>query len=298
MTGMVAAAVPAVADPPEVKVVAVGDGIQLHYVVRGEGDPVVFVHGSLGDGSYWNDELAYFSRRYHVVAYSRRYNVPNDNPIRPGYSAIVDAGDLAGLIRALHLGPVHVVGHSYGALTALLLAVAHPELVRTLVLAEAPAVSLLAHMTGPDAAKGRAAFDDIQRRMVEPMKAAFARGDREAGVAAFIDYVFDNPEAWDKMAANARADTMKNAREWDAMMTTGTLFPDLPPNAVRKITAPTLLLSGDRSYPFLHLIDEALLNLLPHAHQVVVRGAGHQMWLQAPDTCRKAALELWRSSER
>lgn len=49
---------------------------------------------------------------------------------------------------------MHVVGHSYGALTALFLAAAHPKLVRTLVVAGAPAMSLLAHMKGADAARG------------------------------------------------------------------------------------------------------------------------------------------------
>ena len=257
---------------------------------------MVFVHGSLGDASYWNDELEFFGRDHHALAYSRRYNVPNDNPLRPGYSAIVDASDLANLIRALRLGPVHVVGHSYGALTALFLAVAHPELVRTLVLAEAPAVSLLEHVKGPDAAQGRATFDDIQRRMVEPMRAAFARGDQEDGVATFINFVFDDPHGWTKMPPAARADTLKNAREWDAMMTTGRLFPELPPNAVRRIAAPTLVLSGDRSYSFLRLIDEALLQLLPHARHVIVPDAGHQMWLQQPDVCRRAVLKFWRST--
>jgi pimeloyl-ACP methyl ester carboxylesterase len=287
-----------VREDPDIKVVSVGNGIRLHYVERGHGEPVIFVHGSLGDGSYWNNELEFFGRQFHALAYSRRHNMPNDNPNRPGYSAIADAGDLAALIRALRLGPVHVVGHSYGALTALFLGVSHPELVRTLVLAEAPAMSLLDHAEGPNAARARSTFEDIQRRMVEPMKAAFARGDREAGMAVFINYVFDNPDAWNKMPATARADTLRNAHEWDLMLTTGRLFPELPPDAVRRITAPALLLSGDRSYPFLHLIDEDLLRLLPHARQVVITGAGHQMWLQQPDVCRNAVLDFWRAARQ
>jgi pimeloyl-ACP methyl ester carboxylesterase len=295
--GLVVTPTALVQAPSDVKVVAIPNGIRLHYVEHGRGDPVIFVHGSLGDGRYWNDELDFFGRWYHTVAYSRRYNVPNDNPVRPGYSAVVDGRDLAALIRALHLGPVHVVGHSYGALAALFLAVAHPELVRTLVLAEAPAVSLLEHIDGPDAALGRATFDDIERRMVRPMKNAFSRGDREAGVAAFINYVFDDPQAWTKMPAAARADTLKNAHEWDAMMTTGQLFPELPPDAVRRITAPALLLSGDHSYPFLRLIDWELLHLLPHVRQVIVVGAGHQMWLQQPAICRRAVLDFWRRGQ-
>ncbi|MGC2744194.1 MAG: alpha/beta fold hydrolase, partial [Candidatus Angelobacter sp.] len=116
--------------------VILNNGIELHYVERGTGVPVVFVHGSLGDGGYWTDQVnAFAAAGYRAIAYSRRYSPPNHNKAQPGYSAVVDAEDLAALITKLRLGRVHVVGHSYGALTALFLASRHPELVRTLVLA-------------------------------------------------------------------------------------------------------------------------------------------------------------------
>jgi pimeloyl-ACP methyl ester carboxylesterase len=111
------------------KRIAVRDEVELSYEEHGQGTPVVFVHGSLSDGSYWHDQLAHFAEAgFRAIAYSRRYNVPNRNKPRPGYSAVVDADDFAALIQKLHLGKVDVVGHSYGALTALFLAVRHPEL--------------------------------------------------------------------------------------------------------------------------------------------------------------------------
>ena len=54
-----------------------------------------------------------------------------------------------------------------------------PELVRALVLAEPPAISLHAHVHGGKAARGKAMFYDIQQRMVLPMQQAFHVGDRE-----------------------------------------------------------------------------------------------------------------------
>lgn len=289
------AAAPAFAqeNDPEIKVAQVGGGISLHYVEAGQGPPVVFVHGSLSDGSYWHDQQADFAKAgRRAIAYSRRYNWPNQNPARPGYSAVVDAQDLAGLIHSLGLGRVHLVGHSYGALTSLILAGQRPELVRTLVLAEPPAMSLLGHVPPPDAAKGKAMLADVQARMVAPMHQAFASGDREGGVRIFVDYVFGRPGAWDAMSAEARAETMKDAHEWDVMMTTGELFPTVTPQAVRGVRAPTLLLSGGKSYPFLGLIDEALMSLLPDAKRIVFPNATHQMWLQEPVACREAALAL------
>ena len=272
---------------PIIQAVEIGNGITLHYVDQGKGVPVIFVHGSLSDGGYWADQVGEFAKHYRAIAYSRRYNYPNSNPARAGYSAVVDAEDLAAFIDALHLGRVVVIGHSYGALTALFLAAKHPELVRALVLAEPPAVSLLAHLPGNEAKTGKAMFEDIERRMVMPMRQAFGRGDRDAGIGIFIDYVFNDPHAWDQMSKSSRDETLRDAHEWDVMMTTGTLFPNIAPGTIQKITTPSLLVSGAKSYAFLGLITEELARLLPNRETIVLPDAGHQMWYQAPDACRK-----------
>jgi len=171
---------------PTFGIVEIGAGIALHYVEEGSGTPVVFVHGSLSHYEYWNAQLEAFSKQYRAIAYSRHYNYRNSNPDRPEYSAVTDSEDLASLIAKLNLGKVYVVGHSYGALTALFLATKHAELIRGVVLAEPPAVSLLRHLPDEDASKGEAMFADIQHRMVGPMKAHFAQGDSEAGVGASL----------------------------------------------------------------------------------------------------------------
>jgi pimeloyl-ACP methyl ester carboxylesterase len=110
------------ADAPTIRTVDIGNGITLHFVDQGKGTPVIFVHGSLSDGGYWADQVGRFAEHYRAIAYSRRYNYPNSNLARSGYSAVVDAQDLAAFIHTLHLSKVVVIGHSYGALTALFLA--------------------------------------------------------------------------------------------------------------------------------------------------------------------------------
>jgi pimeloyl-ACP methyl ester carboxylesterase len=87
----------------------------------------------------WGGYLDSFAESCRAIAYSRWYNYPNENKIQPNYFAAVDAEDLAGLIEKLGLGKALLVGHSYGAYTALILAVKHPELVRSLTFACHPA---------------------------------------------------------------------------------------------------------------------------------------------------------------
>ena len=277
---------------PEIRTANIGHGITLHYMEQGTGTPVIFVHGSLSDGGYWADQISAFAKDYRAIAYSRRYNYPNKNPARPGYSAITDAEDLAAVIHTRHLGKVVVIGHSYGAYTALFLAIKHPQLVRALVLAEPPAIPLLGYLPGDQEQKGKALVADIEQRMVAPMREAFGKGDREAGIAAFLAYIFNDPHAWEKMPASAHEQMLRSAQEWDVMMTTGTIFPDIRPADVRKITVPVLLLSGARSYPFLGLITEELARLIPRNQSIVFPNAGHQMWYQDPDLCRKDVEEF------
>jgi hypothetical protein len=79
-------------------------------------------------------------------------------------------------------------------------------------------VSLLQDLSGDKAAIGRATFADIQSRMVGPMQRAFRAGDRIAGVATFMAYVFNDPQAWTKMSLAAQQETLRDVHEWDVMM--------------------------------------------------------------------------------
>lgn len=275
--------------------VEIGHKIVLNYIEHGSGPPVIFVHGSLSDFSYWQDQVVAFSKSYRAIAYSRRYNVPNKNPAVPGYSAVTDADDLAAFIAAMHLDKAYIIGHSYGALAGLFLATRHPELIRALVIAEPPAVSLLQHLSSKNAQQGQAMYADIYRRMVKPMRAKFARGDSAGGVAAFIDYVFDDPHAWERMSPEERADSMRNAHEWEVMMTQGTLFPEIDPLAVQSIKLPVLIISGGKTMPFLALIDRELAQWIPHSRNIVFEDSGHQMWLQHPVECRDQAEAFFRA---
>ena len=126
------------------------NGARLEYVEMGVGDPLVFVHGSLGDLRIWRRQVKLFSARYRVIAYSRRYHHPNAAPGEgdPEYTAALHADDLARLIEKLNLGPAHLVTSSFGGCVALALAVTRPELVRSLVLAEPPLMPWLEHIPG------------------------------------------------------------------------------------------------------------------------------------------------------
>ena len=106
------------------------NGAKLEYIEKGQGNPVVFVHGSLNDLRSWSLQMGPFSKQYRAIAYSRRYHYPNAGPgDSSDYSVSLHAEDLASLIKGLKLQRPHIVGSSYGAYVALVLATKNPELV-------------------------------------------------------------------------------------------------------------------------------------------------------------------------
>src|SRR5690606_23386351 len=75
------------------------NGSVFEYRESGSGTPVVFVHGAVNDHRTWEGQIDSFSRRYRVVAYSRRFHYPNPWPGDDvSYSLSLHADDLAALI--------------------------------------------------------------------------------------------------------------------------------------------------------------------------------------------------------
>ncbi|MBX6342268.1 MAG: alpha/beta hydrolase [Thermomicrobiaceae bacterium] len=254
---------------------------------QGRGDPVLFVHGSLNDYRIWGPQLAPFAERYRAIAYSRRYHWPN---ARPGdevtYPIAEQVADLGALIESLGLAPVHLIGSSYGALTALALAVERPAVIRSLVLGEPPLLPWLTRLPG-----GQAVVEAFMATAFEPARQAFARGEAETGVRLFLDGGV-GPGTFDQMPPEIRQALLDNAAEMRAETATPPeqYFPALSPEDVGRLRAPTLLVQGEVSPPMFGLITDELARALPKAERVTIPAASHAMHVQDPRSYNAAVL--------
>ena len=263
------------------------NGVELHYVDRGRGESVVFVHGALDDYRMWELELEPFAQHYHVIDYSRRYNFPNENgPPGDGYSAINDAEDLAALVQKLQLAPAHFVAHSYGGYATLFLAVQHPELVRSLVLAE-PAAFCWAR----DNPVARPLFIEQMEMMWKPARELFMRGKDKEALRVALDQL-EGDGFYDRLPQPSRDKLKQNLPEWHALSTSREPFPALAQSDVARINKPMLLLTGEKTLPIFKFIDSELQRLLPKSQHVVIPNAKHEMWADNEETCRRATLEF------
>ena len=105
------------------------NGITLAYREQGEGEPVVFVHGTASDLRTWERQLpALRGADRRAIAYSRRYARPNED-IEPGADdqMLPHVDDLIALLHAIDAAPAHLVGDSWGAFICLLTAIREPR---------------------------------------------------------------------------------------------------------------------------------------------------------------------------
>ena len=250
------------------------NGTRLAFRLAGDSGatPVVLVHGSLADLKSWSGQETAFAQSYRVLVYSRRYHPPNprveDNQT---YSPKLHAEDLAALLLTLDVAPAHVVGSSYGAYIALQLVRDHPQLVRSLVLAEPPVVSLL---TGSE--EGDAARRTFYSNTLDPARAAFVHGDSVGAVRLFYDATAGRG-AFDQLAPAARAELLTHAYELGREMLAerSDYYPPITCAELGRITTPVLLVRGERSPRMFQLISDELARCLQNDTTVTIRGSGH-----------------------
>ncbi|KAA6223253.1 alpha/beta hydrolase [Streptomyces albofaciens JCM 4342] len=120
----------------DVQKVQVGD-VRLAYRCWGDADapPALLLHCLGEDGEDWRGVVGQLATTHRVYALDLRGHGASDRPGEYGFERWRD--DVAGFLQELRLGPVALIGHSLGALVALLLAAARPELVERLVVEEA-----------------------------------------------------------------------------------------------------------------------------------------------------------------
>ena len=282
----------------ESKRLTIDGGIELHYIEQGTGDPILFVHGATGDCFTWTRQLNDFARAgYRAIAYSRRLNYPNENKLRPDHSGADEARDLAQFIRKLDVGKVDLVGFSAGANASIVATLDHPELVRTLTLAEPPLISWLANLPGDDREKGLAMLRQLGGNRVEPVKVALASGDDVNAAREWVDS-FGGKGAFDQLPKSIQESRIRNIGELKAIMNHRRYYPHVDRERVQKLKVPTLVLSGGKTTATAVLTDPELERLLPKksSKRVTIKDAGHIMFIDQPESCLKAVLDFIRES--
>ncbi|RKD24342.1 hypothetical protein BEP19_08070 [Ammoniphilus oxalaticus] len=110
------------------------DGVRLHYMERGTGQPILLAHG-LGSYSYtWRHNIDALASRFRVIAVDLKGFGFSDKPDKPGYSLDAYAQSIKELIQAFGFGKVHFIGSSMGGEIGLRICLDTPQCIDKLVL--------------------------------------------------------------------------------------------------------------------------------------------------------------------
>lgn len=248
--------------------------INLYYEVKGDGQPLLFIHGLGSSGRDWELQVQEFSKTYRVITFDLRGHGQSDKPPGP-YSMPMFASDTAGLLKALGVESTHVVGLSLGGGVAFQLAIDSPTLVKTMVIVNS-APELVVH-TFKDQLEIWQRFAIVRllgmRRMGEVLsKRLFPKTEHAPIRTTFA-------ERWAENDPRAYQNAMRAMIGWSVMDKLGS------------IRCPTLIVSADQDYTPVALKEE-YMKLMPNAQLVVIPDAHHATPVEQPEKFNAALADF------
>jgi pimeloyl-ACP methyl ester carboxylesterase len=244
------------------------NGIDIHYRDKGEGYPVLLIHGFTGTVRNWALQVPALTRDFHMISVDQRGHGHSEKPTRPeDYSLELMAEDAHALLRHLGIDECYVVGHSMGGMVAQHLALAHPEAVRALVLVDTAA--------------------EFPEGLRTPEGARLVEIARDQGLeAVFEEQLRTNPMA-DQI--RAQPELLETWREQFLLTSREAYLYCAQAIAGRKplldelgaIEVPTLIICGENDDPFVepsHRMHERI----PDSELVIIPDAGHTPQIEKP----------------
>jgi 3-oxoadipate enol-lactonase len=251
------------------------DEIRLRYDVSGpaDGQPLLMIQGLGADSRGWLAQRRHFARRYRVITFDNRGVGRSDKPAA-GYSMERMALDAVEVLDDAGIGSAHVMGASMGGILAQVMAVRHPERVRSLVLA------------------CTAARHHPWRR---ELLAEWAELVRSRGMRSF---------AGDNMRWLVGPRSLR--RFWPAFNALSPVFMSAPSHSfisqveailemddsmrllLPTIEVPTLVIVGSQDILTPQCDSEEIAELIPHAELAVVRGGAHGFMVEAAGAFNRA----------
>jgi pimeloyl-ACP methyl ester carboxylesterase len=238
---------------------------RIEYREEGAGPTIVFVPGSWATGSSWRGVTEALGSRFRVVTTSLPgYGGTRDRRTSADTSIDRQAEIVEAVIRHAG-GPVHLVGHSFGALACLDVALCGLHPLMSLTLIEPVAFGLLRQ-------QGELTLHEKFIAMREEYFWAFENGDTEAA-RLVVDYLAGEggfgalPARTRQRIVEATATHVMDMRsEFDPRL-----------SAFANILLPSLVIRGERSTQSLQRSAEILSGALANASRCAIPGAGHFM---------------------
>jgi len=244
------------------------NGIEIDYDVSGAGPPVLLSHGYSATRRMWDGQHRALESRYQVISWSMRGHGQTESPADPSrYSADLTVADMEALLRHVNVERAVIGGLSLGGYASLGFYLAHPEMVRALVICD----------SGPG-------YRNAEARAIWNVRAHQRAAELEArGLEALSGRSREMREA---MGEHRSAQGLAHAAR-------GTLAQEGSHviDALASVSVPTLIIVGDQDQPFVAPC-EYMAKKIPGARLEVIAGAGHSSNLDQPEAFNRVLRDF------
>ena len=246
--------------------------MRFHFRTHGDptGLPMLLLHGSHGSSRWWEPFLALLPEEIYAIAPDQRGHGRSEQR-DDGYAIEAQADDLHAFVAALDLHQIDLVSHSSGAAIAMEFALAHPELLSTLVLVDpVPAEGVFTPVDTFDLLEQMRTDRALHAAAIAALMVSFDHEDRPDNREnhAFFAQLVDDAQAMAPAAFTAMASALGR---WNR-------FAD-----VQRLTLPTLICWGDRDTIVDRDATTRTFIAIPGANNLeVLRGCGHSPMIEAP----------------
>lgn len=245
----------------------VSHGTNLHYYRSGgQKPPIILLHGITDDGLCWSPVADVLSEKYDVTMVDLRGHGKSEAPDH-GYNYETMATELGGLISGLGLEHPILLGHSMGAMIALILAGLFPEL-PSAVLLEDPPPLWESQQPSPEEDERHASMITWMTNLKRTSRSELLSEAHQTNP----DWSEDELEPW---ADSKHRFSLKIVSLIDPEYD---IFSGIP-EIIQQITCPALLITGDHERGAILEDDHVvgLRKLLPHLEIAHISGAGHNI---------------------
>ena len=249
------------------------NGVRLRYIDKGNGPPLMFIHGLGASHADWQKQIDFFARVFRIIAPDLRGHGESEG----GGPFTVDrlATDCAQLLDELKVGSFFLVGHSMGGAVAMQLALFKPERVKKLVLADTlPSFRpnsfkkrlmlwsrlLVMKFLGPAALAKRTAKDMFPKPEQEPLRELMILRNSRTPKAVYLALI-SGLSRW----------SVADRLTWLQM--------------------PTFVVAGENDY-FPPEEAQAFAEQLPDGRCRIIEGARHHLPLEKPEDFNRITMDF------
>jgi pimeloyl-ACP methyl ester carboxylesterase len=230
--------------------------IQMYYAIYGQGEPLILLHGGLGNADYWANQVPAFSERYKVIVADSRGHGRSTRSDQP-YSYELMASDVIALMDHLKIDKASLVGWSDGGIIGLDIAMKHPERLDKLFAFGAN--------YNPSGLR-----DDVANSTV---------------FNAYIEKAGKDYELLSKTPTEYEAFLNAIGEMWATQ-------PNYTAEQLKSISVPTMIADGEHDEGIKQEHTKEMASLIPGAKLLIMPGVSHFAMWQQPEAFNQAVLDF------